>query len=428
MGYNFGLTKEVSASVKNKLNRFLASLGPAVSKGEDITFADNDLTYILKLQNKRFKDKGLDVEYEYYSREDDVDHVGVASDWRDSHYSSVVCTKQCGIRRTFSKDGQKLYKDNRKSFTYATVTDVVTDSHPDNDSYCCPNCGAVSTIAQLQSGCSFCGTKYKIDDLFPKVTSYYSLDDVGINSKEGKRGMMFSMIGAMVFTLLLTIIIQCFKSGKSDGSDIVETVLSLILLLPISALGGYFFYSIFLLVRLIVVGSRQSSGKWGTIGSRQKFEARMRKIYPEFSFEYFTSKATSLIKTAVFTDNEQDLLFYKGAPLSPELKDIIDLNYGGALGVNSVEEINGMTYVRTNAFFDVLYYRDDKIFLRRQVFNASFARRTDIPIDYNFSMTKIQCPSCGSSFDAIRNKNCPFCGHTYEIESNDWTLTEFTLK
>ena len=42
----------------------------------------------------------------------------------------------------------------------------------------------------------------------------------------------------------------------------------------------------------------------------------------------------------------------------------------------------------------------------------------------SFSMTKIQCPTCGSSFNAIQNKKCPFCGHEYDIESQDWVLKE----
>lgn len=428
MGYNFFQIKEVKGSFKVKLNQFMEALGPAIVNGNDIGFADNDLTYTLKLQSERLKDKGLDVEYEYYSREDKEDAVHEASNWKDSHYESSVCFKQCGMRRKFSRDGKKLYKDNRKSIIYETLTDVAAEGQPGNDSYCCPNCGAVSTIAQLQQGCSYCGTTYKMDDLFPKVTSYYTLDDTGINDKESKRGMRICIIGAIVLTMLIMLLNPVSGLLVNPSDEWGETVFAMIILAPLSALFGYFAYSIFLLIRLIVVGSRQSSGKWGTIGSRAKFESRMRTIYPEFSFEYFTSKAISLIKTAIFTKNEQDLLFYKGGPLDSKLKDIIDMNYGGALGVNSVEERDGVTYVRTNAFFDILYCREDKISLKRQVFNAVFARRTDIPIDYNFSMTKIQCPSCGSSFDAIKNKNCPFCGHTYDVESNDWTLVELTLR
>ena len=42
MGYNLFNIKEVSGAFSSKLNEFRASLGAAVGKGKNITFADND--------------------------------------------------------------------------------------------------------------------------------------------------------------------------------------------------------------------------------------------------------------------------------------------------------------------------------------------------------------------------------------------------
>ena len=147
-------------------------------------------------------------------------------------------------------------------------------------------------------------------------------------------------------------------------------------------------------------------------------------ITPEFSFEYFTSKAISLIKTAIYSENAQELMFYRGGALNPEFKDVIDLNYGGALGLANVTEENRIVTVATDAFFDVLYERDSKVIFKRERLRAVFQRRTDIPINLQFSMTKIQCPTCGGSFNAIRNRKCPYCGNDYDIISQDWVLVE----
>ena len=162
----------------------------------------------------------------------------------------------------------------------------------------------------------------------------------------------------------------------------------------------------------------------GTAGSRSKFENRMKKLSPEFSFEYFTSKAISLIKTAVYSKNEEELLFYKGKPLEESFKNIIDLNYGGALGLESFKEEDNIVTAVTKAYFDVLYEENQKVKFKHQVFRATFQRRTDVPVNFNFSMTRISCPTCGSSFDATKNKFCPSCQNEYEIISDDWILTE----
>ena len=107
-----------------------------------------------------------------------------------------------------------------------------------------------------------------------------------------------------------------------------------------------------------------------------------------------------------------------------EFKDIIDLNYGGALGLAKFKEEGGIVTVYTDAFFDVLYAKDSKIRFKRETFRAVFQRRTDIPINLEFSMTKIQCPACAGSFNAMRNKKCPYCGNAYDIISDDWVLVD----
>jgi len=150
----------------------------------------------------------------------------------------------------------------------------------------------------------------------------------------------------------------------------------------------------------------------------------MREITPEFSFEYFKSKAISLIKTAVYSKDECELLCYSGGPLPAEYKDIIDLNYAGTFGLKGFSEEEGMVTVETRSYFDVLSIKDDKVSYTHPVISATFRRRTDIPVDLNFSMTRIQCPACGTSFNPVKNRYCPSCGNEYELISDDWILVD----
>ena len=106
------------------------------------------------------------------------------------------------------------------------------------------------------------------------------------------------------------------------------------------------------------------------------------------------------------------------------MKNIIDLNYGGALGCKKFKDEGNLVTVVTKAYFDVLYADGKRIYKKSQVFAATFQRRTDIPVNLNFSMTRICCPTCGSSYDATKNKICPYCGNKYEITMDDWALVE----
>ena len=410
MGYNFLNITEVSDIFRSKLNEFRSSLGDAIGKGRNITFADQDITYVLELQHDRIAEKGIELDYEIYSRDDNRNSFFAISNWKDAHYESTVCSNSCGIKRNVKKDGKTKYRDDRKSIFYGTITDVVSGSHPDDDPFCCPNCGNVSTVAGLQNGCSYCGTRFQMDDLFPKVSAYHFLDDAGLTKKEFRDGYLTSYI-----LTVISMFIICLITRKSLAYYIGFALGSFVL--------AYFLYGFFLFWRLII-GAISSAGKMGTIGSRNRFESRMKEISPEFSYEYFISKTQSLIKTAIYSKNEHELMFYEGESLDPKMKDIIDLNFGGALGCSSVKEEGIYVTVVTKAYFDVLYATDEKVYFKKQIFSATLKRRTDIPVDFNFSMTKIACPSCGASFDATKTRNCPYCGNEYQNNSDDWTLVE----
>ena len=424
MGYNLFNIKEVSSVFNQKLNEFRASLGAAIGRGDNISFLDSDNSYLLQLQHDRIMRKGLEMDYDVYLRDENSKKFIAGSNWADAHYASTVCFSSCGVKRAVKKGGKVCYKDDRKSVLYETITDVVNGIHPDDDPCSCPNCGSVSTVAGLQNGCSYCGTRFQMDELFPKVTSYYFLDDVGMTKGEFKSGYLKAYLFTIAFMYIICLIVKGEVFLPHNLIKNSSRLIGVLVGIPLGSLvAAYFFYAYFLFMRLIV-RAISSAGKMGTVGSRKRFENRMKSISPEFSYEYFTSKAISLIKTAVFSRDEQELMFYEGGALDPKMKDIIDLNYGGALGCQSfVDEGNYVTVV-TKAYFDILYATEEKVYFKPQVFSATLRRRTDIPVDFNFSMTRITCPSCGASFDAMKLKNCPYCGSKYDIITDDWTLVE----
>jgi len=187
MGKNYFQAIPIKPSYDEKLISFTSSLGKAMNKGETIPFADNDVTYTLNLQHERIKENNIEYDYKVYKRTRDSRLGNVfydVEDWEDKHYTNTVGFASLGVRRLVRKNGNVLYRDTLRHVFYGTVTDVVSGSHPDNETHICPNCGADSTIEELQNGCPYCGTQYKMDDLFPKITSYYFFDQLRLTKKQ----------------------------------------------------------------------------------------------------------------------------------------------------------------------------------------------------------------------------------------------------
>ena len=431
MGKNYFQAIPIKPSYDEKLISFSSSLGEAIGKGKTIPFADNDVTYMLNLQNERIKEKNIELDYEVYKRTNDSPLGNIffdVEDWNDEHYESTVGFAALGVKRQVRQNDQIIYKDNLRRVFYGTVTDIISGYRPDDDSHTCPNCGAVSTIAELQNGCPFCGTQYKMDDLFPKITSFYFFDQIRISKKKLLIGLP---VCAAICTIAVFVCAPYLSSNPLFAGEIRrinQEGASHAVIYGLSAgltLGALLFLLIDLASK--IAKAIVDLKRMGTAESRERFELRMKKITPEFSYEYFKNKAISLIKTAVFSKDEGELLCYKGEPLPAEFKDIIDLNFAGTFGIMGFSEENGIISVETKSYFDVLSIKDNAVRSAIPVISATFQRRTDIPVNLNFSMTRIDCPACARSFNPVKNKFCPGCGREYELISDDWVLVDLKM-
>ena len=427
MGKNYFQAIPIKPSYDEKLIGFTASLGNAIGKGQTIPYVDNDVTYLLNLQNERIKEKNVEFDYEVYKRTEDSP-VGNTffdvEDWKDDRYTSTVGFAVFGVKRKVRRNDTVLYKDKLRHVFYGTVTDTVSGEHPDNEIHICPNCGADSTIAQLNDGCPYCGTQYKMDDLFPKITGYYFFDQLRITKKQ----LLLGWPACSLFCAIAGLIIGPYLKNvpvfgemtrlylRSEGADIISSVTA-------AVVWGFFLF-MFLHLLFKIAKAIVDLDRMGTSEARKRFELRMKKITPEFSFEFFKNKAISLIKTAVYSKDESELLCYKGEKLPADFKDIIDLNYAGTFGLKGFTEEDGMVTVETRSYFDVLSVNGDKVSYTHPVISATFRRRTDIPVNLNFTMTRIQCPTCGKSFNPVKNKFCPGCGNEYELITDDWVLVD----
>lgn len=415
-------------SFMRQLKEFKKMLGPAISQGEKIPFADNDINYYLQLQHKRIADKGLTIDYELRNRYKEEKMNLYCNNRKDNYYNNFVYSDQLSIVRKFKLNGKKVFSDKRKNLVYMNVSDVISGEHPDNETYSCPNCGSVSTIFELQNGCPYCSAQYKMDDLFPKITSYYSIPDQSPNANDIQNGVIVWWI----FCIILALCFAAFQDGIMPWTYVVMHPVFSVIIIPLLFIPSYFLSACMLLLRMMIVSlvsiiTLTLSGKTGSIGSKGKFERMMKNITPGFSYDYFTSKTIALVKTAVFSENESELLFYNGEPLAPSFKNIIDLDYSALMKVRKITHKDNLVTVQTKMFFDnVLYAENNRVKAKRKVFYATFQRRTDVPINAHFSMTKISCHSCGGSFNAVQNRICPYCGNSYNLASDDWILTELT--
>ncbi len=379
--------------------------------------ADRELRYCLELQRERIGKRNLKYTEEMIHGGMFPNGLNRVRAWKDGHYDVSWTVDFITHNKTIQRDGMKTYRMRDYQSIYETVVDVHAGEDVSKDPYCCPNCGSVSTVKELQEGCAYCGTHFRMDELYPKVKNYFFVSDMR------SENLLKTVLKFGLYMLPVDIIISflTFFNTYSETQRTLSTYILLpfviLVMMPVCGFMGLllacFFKAFVLLPSLFEV-----------IGSRNRFASAMSAICPEFILDHFAAKMVTLFKIFAFSDDRTDLPFYSGTDTGKDFDNLINIDFSGDMACKSVAVKDNTVYVTGDLYVATTRDLGNRIKTGKEIYRIKAGRRTDIPFADNFSITKIQCPSCGGSFDAFRSKICPFCGSEYKQENNDWVIYE----
>ena len=286
----------------------------------------------------------------------------------------------------------------------------------------CPSCGHPAMVSELQDGCPYCRTIFKLSDLYPKVTSWYTVPQIAERSSltsDIKKTMIItaSVSGTAVFQLsFLT---------NADGFPLVLRILSSLFVGAFGALGisfaVYMTLSMALLIKALYEGGR-ALPLLGGISTRKKMTAYMKTYDPAFSYELFEGKVTSLVRAVLFSNQRDDLSIYTGSEDLSRFDDLVDMAYRGAMSVRRFTEESGRLRVTVQLFLTNTYMRR-WLTRRDEKLTLVLERNISVKEDPGFTVHAVKCRGCGASFDAMHVRSCPNCGRTYDAMYDDWVIT-----
>ena len=402
--------------------KFGAGLVEYTQTGSIPEHGDHNVRHALALQKERLKNKGLVMKYEFTPRGHFADASGPGREWKDAHYTSYMEYRTCRLTRKIYRAQKKVYDKNESCIFYQIITDANNYEVIGSDTYACPNCGAASQIKVLESGCPYCGTFFKMSDLFPKTTNFYFIKDVGGTEKEVNRDLKRFMLPCMLIPFLINILKMFFTAG--DLETYIFTIIGAIIG---SVIGGgalgYFLYSITMLTTVFVEAGKAIPMLFQVAGSSKRFVSQMQRYSPEFSFEYFSGKVVAILKMILFSEDAKELTYYAGPPLGNMFTDIIESSYAGACALKKFRVQGNYCYVTVEVYMEDIYDNGKRIYEKDEKFRITLCKNISKPINLHFSILAMKCKSCGSSFNATKQKCCPNCGTAFELMDEDWIVT-----
>ena len=407
---------------------FALDLNSFTDTGNYPSYASQDVKYVLELQMQRLKQKNLRMKYDIVPRGIFANGGGLGKQWSDDRYTSRMEYRTCCLARTLYRDTKKVYQKNQDSIFYQIITNVRNADAVAGELYSCPNCGAVSTIAVLQNGCPYCGTFFKMNELFPKVTNYFFIKDSGYTGKELRRSIGKVMLPCIVLSIIGFLIFFC-KDIDLEGADGISQMISSIVGgcvggAVFGVISGYFLWAILKIGSLFAEAGKSIPMLVNTAGSEKRFVSCMSQYSPEFSYEYFSDKVVSMIKMIIYSQCANDLPYYEGQAVGDRFLNVIESLYTGAVALKQFGVQGDYCYVTVDTYLENLYDNNGRIDTKKETIRVELRRNIRKPIDINFSIERIQCKNCGASFNAAKTRNCPHCGSRYEVGDDDWVITK----
>ena len=327
---------------------------------------------------------------------------------------------------SFIKDQKKIFTQKRNIIMYASIMYPRAGEEEIGDTArVCPNCGAATKIADLiGNGCPYCRTKYIIDDLFPKVTNYFTINHFDQPHKIKQKSKTYSLVGGITFAIL-GVLLGLVTMNASSPTEIIFSILRVLFLaVPIGFFGallGYILYSISLLFGLFK-NLGDSLSRIDVLGSDKKLDQNLLQYDPSFSSHYFADRVSTLFHMVAFSDNPEKLAQYHGAPLNHKYRDLVLSENRGGISVKSIRREGDQIIADLGLYVTNYYLVGDKIQRRDECVQIKLRHGTEFHVDENFSVLAVKCEHCGGSFRADYDKHCKWCHQECDFAKRDWII------
>lgn len=409
-------------SARDMFETFAVELEEFTRTGKEPSRGSQDVQYALELQKRRLKDKGLVMKYDFLPRGHFYHRRGAAKNWSDERYTSKLEYRTCRVERKVYQDQKKIFDKGYNAYFYQTITDIGGQRAAEEE-HLCPNCGAVSPIRVLEDGCPYCGTFFKMTDLFPKVTGFYFVRDVSGTQTELKQSIL-KIAKPLVIAFSILLFLAYLGNPDMNRSILLCAVVAVLGGSIFGGILGYVLWAVRMLASMFWTAGKGIPMLFNAAGSGKRFISQMKRYSPEISFEYFTGKVVSILKMILFSEDAGELTCYAGAPLGGMFDNLIDSSFSGAVALKRFSVKEGRCYVTVEVYMEDLYEDGGSVRAKDEKFRMSLYRSLRKPIDLHFSIKAMHCQSCGKSFDATKERCCPSCGTQHEMADEDWVVTE----
>lgn len=418
---------------------------------EENAALQNDVTQvhwnILALQKRRLEQKNVRMEFDSkrmrFGSYPDYEEKG----YSDGKYQICDVVETLDAKKVFLAGERVIGKDKCTQLAGITLLDAKQSG---KGKLVCPNCGNSATRENLIDGCDYCGTKFTVEDLSERVSSFAFLSDYDLTYEKYKdvRSRFSLIVGLIVGipTAIFSLIgaIGAILGGAAEGSGPFMMFCSILLTIGFVTFAAvylslcFFYFFLFPWIQATastVYFARKNLDELKKAKEKNsEMEELIRKEDPLFSINGFYSGIQNKLATIFYGATDEEMLaFTEGEEaeksvlsMKNRVKDVVNVttnwmriaSYGVEDGVGRMIVEGYLTLTRVYG----KRLRRENVHVRFQV-----TRDADCKTKAVTGPTFSKCPGCGNAMSLLSGKTCSYCGRVRVMSALDWAITNIKL-
>ncbi len=410
---------------KKLYERFIEELSVYNKSGTEPPLLNHDEKYLLRCKDKKLYEMGIDKAESITSMP--LSEISGVT-FSDDKYILKHLQRTFRRRINFTTEKGKSFEKKQYITLEADLLNNRPNSIEDNEKLCCPVCGEIRGLKELENNCKNCGNASFITDLFPKVKRFFY-----------KKSNSVSIIGIFK-TLLICGVLGLFAgipmgisqfisdvSGNFKKDTISESIKDAFTAPFEGILLGIVLAVIVVISRLIYKNVKMSALINKTTEAKTKIGKTISAREGKFSYDAFEGKIIYLIEMMIYNDDREKLPVCR---LEKPLRkfNIVDSVYRGFMELKSINTENDIFKISLEVHMSDIYFDGKRFSERDDIFCVTIQKKITGKNNIGFELKNVTCPLCKEHFDAFAESECTFCGKEYDNRENDWTIIDFKIK
>ena len=429
-------TDALLTSFRDALRSFFSARG--VPQNSPLQSAATQLYWhVLSLQKRRMERKHVTMDFTAERKR--YGGVSVTKErYFDGKYDITDAHERIAATRTYACNGRPVLKKTDDELAHYGILNAKPVS--EGNRIICPNCGNETTRENLLDGCDFCGTKFTVEDLGARVSSFALRQDYQIaydkyrDSRRyyGNRAFLVGALPAAVLSLLGFI-------GAWDATDtgvvmnVVATVLGTLFL---AGSAGLFVRYAFWATVFPVIQAKKSLSYYTKkrLEQRKAAESKTEEVGQAirafdklFSLEGFFSSVQNKLAAIHYAETPAEIRPFASLPLERFLasyQNVVDMDVA-ELSLLSYRADDKLQHIELRAALTLTETDGVRFTQREETLRLKLEKSAACKTEAVCGPSVLRCRSCGASLSLAEGGKCEYCGTELNLRDYDWVITDY---